>query len=115
MTKMTCECCGGTINLSSLKCEYCGTQYESDFGYENLRIETYQSPCRIFKAKLAIPHEAMSLMSSDEVSDYTIRNLSRKLAEAIEPMMQLETEFNPAMMHHVITAKVRIVEPDYRF
>ena len=44
-----------------------------------------------------------------------IRQLSRNLAEAIAPNMEMRTEYDPMYCHQRISARVRIVEPKYMF
>lgn len=114
MKELKCKNCGAPINPQTLRCEYCGTQYKRD--YDNvLRIETYQSPCRTYKTQMVIPKEEIKYLGQETVSEIAIKQLSRNLAEAIAPNMELHTEYDPCYMQQKITARVRIVEPNYRF
>lgn len=38
-----CDCCGAPINPATMKCEYCGTQYQHRGG-NIVRIETFRNP-----------------------------------------------------------------------
>ena len=114
MEELKCKNRGAPINPHSLRCEYCGTQYKRD--YDNvLRIETYQSFCRTYKSQINIPTETIRMIGEENASEIAIRKLSRNLAEAIAPNMEMRTEYNPCDMEQIITARVRIVDPNYRF
>lgn len=112
--KMKCECCGGRINPSTYRCEYCGTQYKRE--YDGLmRIETYQNPCKVYASEINVPMEEIKAYGEEEVSKMAIRQLSRNLAEAIAPNMEMQTEYDPMYCRQRISARVRIVEPKYMF
>lgn len=112
--KLICECCGGKINPKTYQCEYCGTCYKREHD-EVLRIETYQNPCKVYESKIEISHEAIKAYGEEEVSKMAIRQLSRNLAEAIAPNMEMRTEYDPMYCQQRISARVRIVEPKYMF
>lgn len=101
LTPMTCTNCGGTINRATMICEYCGTKFQDDgYAIKPLIIEHQTSPVRILKMQTSIPHELMR----DEC-----------MAKALEDMMTIEMTYDIRQMRHIITARVRVLEPDYRF
>lgn len=114
MKKLICKCCGGKINSSTYRCEYCGTQYEKH--QDNIiRIETYQNPCRVYKAQMYMRNDEIEMLGKENASEIAIKQLSRNLAEAIEPNLEIVTEYDPLLMSQKISARVRIVEPKYIF
>lgn len=116
MKKMTCDCCGASINLTTMKCEYCGTQYKNEYDHM-IRVETFKKPVSVFKSKIEIPNHFIEHfgVDSEEVSKQIINDLAHNLSEAIAPMMRIETEYYPMDRKQIITASIRVVEPDYRF
>lgn len=112
--QLKCECCGGRINPKTYQCEYCGTQYKREYD-ELMRIETYQNPCKVYTSEISIPMEEIRCLGEEEVSKIAIQQLSRNLAEAIAPNMEMRTEYNPMYHQQRISARVRIVEPKYIF
>lgn len=115
MRKLICECCGAPINPRTYKCEYCGTAYEREVNGNVVRIETFQNPVREYKAGVEVPAEAVSVMNEHGAANYAIEQLSRNLAEAIAECMQLHTHYDPRSMNHIVTARIKIIEPAERF
>lgn len=114
MEALICKNCGAAINPSTMKCEYCGTQYKRDHE-QIIKVETYQNPCKVYKTQMMIPEEEIKHLGEEEIAKIAINTLSRNLAEAIKPNMEIHQEYDPMNMHQVITARVRIVEPKYVF
>ena len=114
MEEMKCKNCGATINPHTMKCEYCGTQYKRDCD-NVLRIETFQNPCKVYKSQICIPIEHIKYMGEEESAKIAVKQLSRNLAEAIAPNMEMVSEYDPIDMQQKITVMVRIIEPKYRF
>lgn len=114
MKPMICECCGASINRKRMICEYCGTSYKDD-SIQRIMVENYQNPCRVLASRIEIPIDQIKIIGSEKASDFAVKQLSRNLAEAIAPLMTLEAEYHPMTNAQIVTAKVRIVEPEYMF
>lgn len=114
MKKLICECCNGKINPNTLRCEYCGTQYKKDED-NTIRIERFENPCRVYKTQICIPVSEIEMLGNENASQIVIKQLSRNLADAIAPNMEIQTEYDPCFMMQRISARVRIVEPKYMF
>ena len=116
MKKMKCECCGAqlSIDYEGYICEYCGSKYKAN-NDGVIRIETYQNPVRTLIAKTYVSDDIAKCIGEEKAAEYSIKNLTRNLAESLTPMLTIEKEYDPQYMRHIITAKVRVVEPDYRF
>lgn len=114
---LICKNCAGIINRKSMICEYCGTHYKLE--HEELMplmIEHYSSPVRVFNVKHAVSHELMhSGISPDVIADHVMMNMRDQLAKAISDCMEMETHFEPKTMQQIFTARIRILEPDFRF
>lgn len=116
MKNLKCECCGAqlSIDYEEYICEYCGSKYKAD-NEGVIRIETYQNPVRTLIAKTYMSDDVVKDIGEEKASEYSIKNLTRNLAESLAPMLTIEKEYDPQCMRHIITAKVRVVEPNYRF
>ena len=121
MKNMKCECCGAPLKINPISiyyegyiCEYCGSKYKAD-NEGVIRIETYQNPVRTLIIKTCVSDDVVKGIGEEKAAEYSINNLSRNLAESLTPMLTIEKEYDPQYMRHIITAKVRVVEPDYRF
>ena len=121
MKNLKCECCGASLKINPYNqyfddyfCDYCGSKYKAD-NEGVIRIETYQNPVRTLIAKTYVSDDVVKGIGEEKAAEYSIKNLSRNLAESLAPMLTIEKEYDPQYMRHIITAKVRVVEPDYRF
>ena len=121
MKNLKCECCGASLKINPYNqyfddyfCDYCGSKYKAD-NEGVIRIETYQNPVRTLIAKTYVSDDAVKAIGEEKAAEYSIKNLSSNLAESLAPMLTIEKEYDPQYMRHIITAKVRVVEPDYRF
>ena len=118
MKNLKCECCGGSLKINpyfdDYFCDYCGSKYKAN-NEGVIRIETYQNPVRTLMAKMYMTDDTVKGIGEEKAADYSIKNLSSNLAESLAPMLTIEKEYDPQYMRHIITAKVRVVEPDYRF
>lgn len=124
LKNLKCECCGAPLRMSiydehTYICEYCNSKYEVK--NENtplqsvIRIETYQNPVRTLMSRMEIPDEELRAIGEERIAEVAMRNLTRNLAESLAPMMRLESQHDSLHRCQVITAKVRVVEADYRF
>lgn len=114
MKLFKCQCCGGTVNSATYKCEYCGTQYEkleSDY----IRIMSYNPGCQVLKSKMELRKEEIEMMGSQEAARFLSDRLLRNLADALAPYAKMETEFDPRTNREIVTASIRVINPDYRF
>ena len=118
MKNLKCECCGASLKINpyfdDYFCDYCGSKYKAN-NEGVIRIETYQNPVRTLMAKMYMTDDAVKGIGEEKAAEYSIKNLSSNLAESLAPMLTIEKEYDPQYMRHIITAKVRVVEPDYRF
>lgn len=115
---MTCANCAGTINRATMTCEYCGTKYHfDDGGMMPLRVECQTSPVKIFKMQTSIPEELLrdDCLAKKSVANMAMEDIRDQLAKALEDCMEIEMHYDIRQMRQVITAKVRVLEPDYRF
>lgn len=115
---MTCANCAGTINRATMTCEYCGTKYHlDDGGMRPLIIEHQTSPVRVFKMETSIPEELLrpDSLARESVADFAMENIRDQLAKALEDCMEIEMHYDIRQMRQIITARVRVLEPNYRF
>lgn len=118
LTPMTCPNCAGKINRATMTCEYCGTQFESlNANNEMVMVVEHQSsPVRILRAQTTIPLEFIRGISKDSIIvDRAKNELKRQLANKLEDCIEIETTYDFKTCRQIFTAKVRVLEPDFRF
>lgn len=119
LTPMTCTNCAGTINRATMTCEYCGTQFESlNANNEMVMVVEHQSSqVRVLRTQTSIPAELLrdDCMAKNSVAYMAMDDIRRQLAKALEDCMTIEMTYDIKTMRQIITAKVRVLEPDFRF
>lgn len=111
---LICPQCGGSISRSRRKCEYCGTEY--DFGYDNvLRFEALHPGTHVLQSQAVMSEEMIRTMGSKNASEYILRRMAAEMAEHIIPMMDVQTEFDPVMCGNKVRARLRVIDPTFRF
>ena len=116
---LTCKNCAGRINKATMTCEYCGTQYEGLYadGMLHCVVEHQSSPVKILKMETSIPEELLreNCLAKNSVADMAMGDIRHQLAKALEDCMEIEMHYDIRQMRQVITARVRVLEPNYRF
>lgn len=114
---LICDCCGGAINSHTMVCDYCGTKYKIMNDEPVLRIEHQSSPVRVLKMQTSVPEELLrdGCVAKESVTNMVMGDIRQQLAKALEDMMTIEMQYDARQMRQVITARVRVLEPDVRF
>lgn len=84
---MICKCCGGTVDRGSLRCNFCGVQYE--ITPKPMRIETFQNPVEHFSASFVAAHEIFYKMEPEQISEIAVNQLVKELSKSIPICMQV--------------------------
>ena len=113
---LTCPNCGGSVNRSRMICEYCGTQFKCDENTQVLRIESYTHPTRVFSAEAIIPEE-MHALAPEAVIPYAKNELAEKMVNALLQgnMIEFRSEMDWKRCQQIISARLRVLDPNYRF
>lgn len=119
MKELKCKNCGGEltkIGPHEYKCEYCGSKYEEREWYGEIRfVEVMQAKAEKLCATIEVPFEARHYMSSDDIRQFTIRELTHKLAEGLAAYMRVDVNEDPCRMATIVMGTVRVIPPDHRF
>ena len=113
---MTCTSCGAPIDPVRLICPYCGTRYrsvKSDDPVRPMIVRVENPQVQTLAARLEYPPDQR--LTSVQVSEMAIQDLTYQLAEALGPYLTLETGHNMTNGNVQITGRVRLVSPDFRF
>ena len=109
---LVCEQCGGTIERSTMKCQYCGTQYERryegtpiSFVVERPGVHRIRAECRIA--------DDLKCRYPDLATKYTMDKLRQGLADGLLEYMKLTTNYDPMTMCQIIRGEVRVVDPSF--
>lgn len=106
---MICKCCGGTVDRGSLRCNFCGVQYE--ITPSPLRIETFQNPVEHFSAKFVAPGEMFYKMEPEQMSEIAVHQLVKQLSKSIPICMQVSKKENMRDYTIEYRGDIRMVRP----
>lgn len=117
MDKLQCTNCGGNINPSTYVCEYCGTKYmrpKWSVPAEPLIIVERQG-VHTLDAKVRVDSDMISMIGKEDTSKICMERLVNCIAREITPFMEVYIEDDVNRMDQVVSARLRVVEPSYRF
>ena len=114
---LTCPNCGGRVNEARCVCEYCGTQFKSDEPDIGVfRVEHFTLPTRVLGMESRIDNEYTAL-DSDLAIKYAKREIAEQLADKLLQGELIEFRSEMDMLHcqQIISARLRVLDPHYRF
>lgn len=107
MNPFVCDCCGGTINPRTMKCEFCGTAYKREVaGIVELRRSGEQT----LTSSFSIDRHALR-EDGAHVMEYCLRNMAGKMAEQLMPFCDFASRYDPESDRIFISGRLRVVEP----
>lgn len=115
---LVCTECGGHIDRDTMTCRYCGIQYKLDQDMMPIMVSRFDPHMETLKASIFIPEYAFKAETGGDMTkltEYAVKELSYKLAEAIVPFMEVRTNYEPREQMQEFSARVRVYRPDYRF
>ena len=113
MEKLVCECCGGTINRSTMTCEFCGTQYKRS-EYEHMpimRVETYHNPVQTLKYGMDVTDMINYGLSSEDIAERAMKTMCNKLADQLAPYIKISQSEDYPFNRTKIVGELKLVQP----
>ena len=118
MKALICTQCGGTINPSTMRCEYCGTRYErtEDLTKPLRVIYSSEAKPQILQSKIAFNNQDLNYIpDTNEIARIVHSRITTQLAEALEPYVEYTVQEDPVYREQVIRGRVRVLPPGYNF
>ena len=112
---LKCPNCGGNINRERMVCEYCGTQFKQDYNPYVVSVCKFEPKVDMLETRILLDDRAFEMMGREDASEYAIRMMAQKLADAVVPYMEVHQYFDPEKLQWNYQSRVRILRPDYRF
>lgn len=103
--KSNCVNCGAPLH--GCKCEYCGTEYDSD--EIKIKYEVCNVPFETVACKSSIPLEC--IQGCDGFESYIKEDMARQMTEEIMKYAQFETWIDPHKLEQVVGARVKVGVP----
>lgn len=117
LVELRCNNCGAALDPKTLKCSYCGSQYErKNQGAFTHYIQTCPASTQVLRAKARIPDLAIMCGGDpEELAEHARRKIVHSLAEALTPYIKFDTMRDPLTQSQIIGGTIRVIEPDFRF
>ena len=112
---LKCLNCGAPLDPKTLKCNYCGTYHERTHEGIVHVIKSIPVMTHVVQAKMVLDRYHLLSMPSDELGFYVKGTLTRKIAEEIHPLIEFESCEDIPRQTTICSARLRVVEPDFRF
>ena len=114
MEQLKCPNCGGNVDRVRMTCPYCGTQFKKDEP-DVLRIATYTPGTEVLKSYIVLDEMVFNQLGRENASEMIVREMSRKIADALIPFMEVEVQHDLRRLEAHVCSRVRVLRPDYRF
>ena len=115
MEQLKCPNCGGNVDRERMICPYCGTQFKRENDQSILRIETYNPRMEVLGGTVMLDDRFVDMVGIEDASQMVINELAKKVADSIAPFMEVQTTPDFERCGVMVSARVRILRPDYRF
>lgn len=110
LKSLVCVCCGGRINRATMKCEYCGTEYERKNDVPIIRVESFQNPVREYRACILVDDDAINNYG-EAYMKHAIQKLCEEMLPAVMSGMKIRTERDFKTKQTRVDGSLRIVIP----
>lgn len=108
-----CKCCGGRINLSKMRCEYCDTPYR-DESIKRIQITEVRPGEHRIAAQVEVGIDHMTY-NPEGARDYALRELRNQLADGLLGYMKIQTceSYDPKYFGRteIIRGEVKVIDP----
>lgn len=115
---MNCPNCGSnSVDVENRICTYCGTKFKSaDEDVGVIRIEQFTSPTRVLCMESHISNEFVE-SAPDHVIPYAKREIAERLADKLlqGDLVEFRSEMDMTRCQQIISARLRVLDPRYRF
>ena len=111
---MTCCKCGARINRSSMKCDYCGTEYESP--NKNIKIMVDRPGVHTIRSQTEVDMMYMT-HSPESAREYTLNEMRQQIADGLLAYMKMTTSesYNTFKCCQIIRGEVRVLDPSFEY
>ena len=109
---LTCGQCGGAIDRRTMRCPYCGTDYQKEYKETVIRFEPVQACVHKIYAAAEIPDE-LTLHSPEAAQRFAMDKLRQGIAKGLLDYLKLETQYDPLRRCQIIRGQVKVVDPTF--
>lgn len=112
--KLTCENCGGAIDRASMKCPYCGTQYERKRDGITVNYVMNRPGVHTLRAEIRMNY-VMVANDPEGATKYALDRLRHEVADGLLAYMKISTSKDFCDMSEIIRGEVRVIDPTFTY
>ena len=111
---MRCQNCGANINRRSLRCDYCGTEYQPQ--NERIKIVVDRPGVHTIRCQAKVDMSHMR-QAPESAKEYVLRDMRAQIADGLLAYMKMTTSecFDPLDCCQIIRGEVRVVDPSFDY
>ena len=109
---LTCQCCGAPINRRTMRCDYCGTQYQREENNIVLNYVVEHPNTHKIMAKVVVPDEIIAC-HPESATEYSLRKMREQIADSLLSYMKISIEMDYMNRCQIIHGEIRVVDPTF--
>lgn len=115
-----CPNCGGMINLDTMRCPHCDTQYREEYDGTITKVKVEVCEAKIHELGVCnriddIFLEKLPEKEREDFSMHVIDQMAYSLAKQLVPFMKIQTHKDPTSMATIVQGKLKVVEPHHDY
>lgn len=115
MKPLTCINCGAPIDRSSMKCEYCGTQYEREYDGTNVRFVVDRPGVHTLRAEVMVDDLSLRRSPPEAMERHIMNRMRQTIADGLMEYLKMEVAQDPLRRCRIIRGEVRVLDPSWEY
>lgn len=111
---LTCQNCGGTIERSTMKCPYCGTQYARYHDAVTINYLVDRPGEHRLSAEVRVPRE-LAVNDPERATRYALDRLRHEVADGLLAYMKITTSKDLYGMSEIIRGEIKVLDPTFTY
>lgn len=109
---LQCHNCGANVNRGTLRCDYCGTQYEHP--NERIKIVVDRPGVHTIRCQAKVGMEFMR-QAQEDAREYVLREMREQIADGLLAYMKMRTceSYDPMSFCQIIRGEVKVLDPSF--
>ena len=112
---MVCQNCGATIDRRSMKCEYCGTQYEREYDGAQVRFVMDRPGVHTICAEAMVDEMIVGSIPPEAMERHIMNKLRNSIADGLLEYLKMEVKVDPMHFCRIIRGEVRVLDPSWEY
>jgi hypothetical protein len=112
---LMCQNCGGTIDRATMKCEYCGTQYEKQNNGVSVNFMVERPGVHKIAGSVRIPEEDIRRGPPEIMQNFIMDKMRNSIADGLLEYLRITTSQDHCGLCRIIRGEVRVLDPSFEY